>query len=80
MPSIPCNNIPARSKVTMETIVGVVSYKMEKKWTTEDVNFLIMLYEEMPVLYNTKSKDYFNRDMRTKALTEISQTLDTTGR
>ena len=80
MRSIPCDNIAARSKVTMKTVVGVVSLKMEKKWTTEDVNLLITLYEERPVLYNTKSKDYFNKDMRSKALTEISQTLDTPGR
>ena len=43
-------------------------------WTTETVSDLIDLFEERPCLYNTKHKDYFNRDLRSKAL-EISREI-----
>lgn len=49
------------------------------EWTEVNVSELISLYEERPCLYNTKSKDYFNRDHRSKALDEIAKKLGTTG-
>ena len=44
-------------------------------WTTETVSDLIDLFEERPCLYNTKHKDYFNRDLRSIALEEISREI-----
>ena len=48
-------------------------------WSTERVEHLIDLYEARSCLYDTKSKEYFNRDKRTKALQEISDTLNVPG-
>lgn len=47
--------------------------------TVSAVSELITLYEEKPCLYNTKLKDYFNRDLRGKALQEIADKLGRTG-
>ena len=44
------------------------------EWTEGMVSELITLYEERPCLYNTKAKDYFNRDLRRKSLEEIGKT------
>ena len=44
-----------------------------------NVQALISLYEERPCLYDIKSKDYFNRDKRNKALQEVAESLGTTG-
>ena len=48
-------------------------------WSTERVERLIELYEARSCLYDTKSKEYFNRDKRTKALQEISDALNVPG-
>ena len=50
------------------------------KWTEEKVDELITLYEARPCLYDTKSKQYSNRDSRRKALAEIATALATTGK
>ena len=49
------------------------------EWTEGVVSELITLYEERPCLYNTKAKDYFNRDLRRKSLEEIANILGKTG-
>lgn len=48
-------------------------------WTIELTDRLIELYEQRPCLYNTTIKDYFNRDIRSKALAEIVTDLGSTG-
>ena len=53
---------------------------LERRWTEERIDNLIMLLDERPCLYNTKSKDYFNRDRKKKALDEIAAVLDITGK
>lgn len=49
-------------------------------WSTDRVSSLIDLYEERPCLYNTKHKDYFNRDTRSKSLLEISEVIGLEGK
>lgn len=49
-------------------------------WKDERVAELIDLYQDRPCLYNVKSKDYFNRDLRKKALEEIAKAIGTTGK
>ncbi|KAG5873300.1 hypothetical protein JTB14_008966 [Gonioctena quinquepunctata] len=44
-------------------------------WTTDQAVRLIELYENHPCLYNAKSKNYHNRNLKAKALTEISDGL-----
>lgn len=56
------------SKSTSGTIV----------WNYENVEQLVELYEQRPCLYDTKSKDYFNRDVRNVALQDITKILNTT--
>ena len=46
---------------------------MAVTWTTEMIDRLIDLYEERPCLYNTKMKEYHDRDLRKKALEEIAE-------
>ena len=46
-------------------------------WTPEKIS---ELNEEKPCLYNTKHKDYFNRDLRGKALSEISEVIGLEGK
>ena len=46
------------------------------EWTEVNVGELITLYEERPCLYNTKSKDYFNRNYRSKTLEEIEANFE----
>ena len=41
-------------------------------WSLGKVAELLDLYEERPCLYNTLHKDYHNRDLRSKALKELS--------
>lgn len=52
----------------------------EYRWTEERVEELISLFEERPCLYNTKAKDYFNRDKKKKALDEIAAVLGATSK
>ena len=49
-------------------------------WSEEVVEELISLYEARPCLYDIKSKEYFNRNKRNKALQEIGEALGTTGK
>ena len=49
-------------------------------WTIEKTAELIDLYQEKPCLYNTKHKNYFNRDHRAKALSEISEVIGLEGK
>ena len=53
---------------------------VEFRWTDEKVEELITLFEEKPCLFNTKLKDYFNRDKKKKALEEIATALGVTGK
>ena len=48
-------------------------------WSVERISALIDLYEAHPCLYNTKSKDYHDRDCRVKAIAEIATALEVTG-
>ena len=48
-------------------------------WTDDRLEFLIDLYKEGPYLYNTKHAEYFNRDMRNKALSDMAKEIGTTG-
>ena len=41
---------------------------------------LIDLFEERPCLFDTKHKDYFNRDLRSKALDQISKEIGFPGK
>ena len=53
---------------------------VEFRWTEERIEELIVLFEDRPCLYNTKLKDYFNRDKKKKALDEIAAALGATGK
>ncbi|KAL5460156.1 hypothetical protein EMCRGX_G033583 [Ephydatia muelleri] len=48
------------------------------EWNYENIEQLTELYEQRPCLYDTKSKDYFNRDVRNVALQDITKVLNTT--
>ncbi|KAL5515722.1 hypothetical protein EMCRGX_G000929 [Ephydatia muelleri] len=48
------------------------------EWNYENIEQLIELYEQRPCFYDTKSKDYFNRDVRSVALQDIAKVLNTT--
>ena len=50
------------------------------RWTDQRIDELITLFEDRPCLYNVKSKNYFNRDLRRKALAEIGTALGTSGK
>ena len=49
-------------------------------WTAELIDRLIELYQERPCLYNTKMKEYHDRDMRKKALEEIATAIEVPGK
>ena len=49
------------------------------EWTNDRVSELIGLYSDHPCLYNTKHKEYHNRDLRSKAMDMISTTMGFTG-
>ena len=53
---------------------------MADTWTNEAVTELIDLYEERPCLYDTKHKDYYNRDLRGRALSEIADKTGFSGK
>ena len=48
-------------------------------WSGEKIVSLIELYEANPCLYDTKCKDYHNRDKKKKAVAEIASTLEMSG-
>ena len=47
------------------------------EWNYDNIEKLIELYEQRPCLYDTKSKDHFNRNV---ALQDIAKVLNTTGK
>ena len=49
-------------------------------WTLAKVAELIDLYELRPCLYQTNHKEYFNRDARSKALGEIAELIEMSGK
>ena len=48
-------------------------------WTDEKLELCIDLYQVRPYLYNTKHSEYFNRDKRNKALSDMAKEIGTTG-
>ncbi|KAI4455696.1 hypothetical protein MML48_9g00021244 [Holotrichia oblita] len=50
-------------------------YSKHHFWTTDNATRLIELYENYPCLYDAKSKNYHNRNLKVKALTEICDSL-----
>ena len=50
----------------------------EFEWRFDNTSQLINLYETFPCLYDIRSKDHNNHDMREKALVEIAAKLETT--
>ena len=48
-------------------------------WSYPKTCELIELYEAHPCLYNTKHKEYHDRNLRSKALEEISKALEIPG-
>ena len=48
-------------------------------WTNVKIEELIDLYVARPSLYNTKMKEYFNRDLRGKAIEDIATALQVPG-
>ena len=68
----------------MPRIVGVVVKLTREKmaavvWSVETIGKLIELKEERPCLYNTKMKEYHDRDLRKKAMDEISTAMEISG-
>ena len=49
----------------------------EFEWSFDDTSQLINLQETFPYMYDIRSKDHKNRDMRDKALVEIAAKLET---
>ena len=47
----------------------------EHRWTDERTERVIALFEERPCLFNTKIKDYSNRDKKGKAYDEIANAM-----
>ena len=73
--SIPSNNVARNIKEKPPLPRLRRTRAMAAVWTTAKVVSLIALYEERPCLYETTSKEYFNRDLRNKALQEIVESL-----
>ena len=48
------------------------------EWNYDTICQLIDCFEKFPCVYNTKLKEYRNRDKRDKALREIDEMLGTT--
>ena len=49
-------------------------------WIANKIERLIQLMEEHPRLYNTEDKFYHDREMREKAVSEISNLLEISGK
>lgn len=49
-------------------------------WRDELVRKLIELYRDKPCLYDTRSKQYHNRDLRKKCYEEIAEQLGSTSK
>ena len=50
--------------------------KQKYKWTDEEVEKLIDLYEERPCLWDISDRSYSKRDLKEKALSEIKEALE----
>ena len=50
------------------------------EWNYDNVEQLIELYEQRPCLYDTKLKEYHNRDVKNVALQDIAKVLNTTAK
>ena len=60
-------------------MAGVFTHVHVMAWSTERTSDLIDLYKDQTCLFNSKHKQYFNRDRRSKALSEITAALDFPG-
>ena len=49
--------------------------KVEKEWKAEEVETLIHLYENEPMLWDISHSDYSKKDVRQKVLAKIEETL-----
>ena len=49
------------------------------RWTEDRIEQLVVLYEEHPCLYDNKSKEYSNRDVRSTAVKETAAAMEATG-
>ena len=49
-------------------------------WTANKIERLIQLLEERPCLYNIKDKFYHDKEMRGKAVSDISNLLEISGK
>ena len=59
--------------------ISYMVVRMAAVWTKDKITELIDLYEDYPCLYNTKDKNYHDRDCRNKAVAEIAAKLEITG-
>ena len=48
-------------------------------WSDEKLETLVDMFQERTYLYNVKQKEYFNRDKRNKAHSDMAKELGTTG-
>jgi len=64
---------PENINMTAEELEAV-----EFDWSFDNTSQLINLYENFPCLYDVRSTDHKNRDMRDKPLVEIAAKLGTT--
>ena len=48
-------------------------------WSDEKLETLVDMFQERTNLYNVKHKEYFNRDKRNKAHSDMAKELGTTG-
>ena len=51
-------------------------YNSTRKWSDEEVDLLIDLFEAKSCLWDIFSRDYRNREMKAKAFEEISEELN----
>ncbi len=56
-----------------------ISLKMADFWTTEKVTELIDMYKQYSCLYNTKDKDYHNRNLRSQAISNLAKAMGCEG-
>ena len=48
-------------------------------WSDEKLETLVDMFQERTYLYNVKQKEYFNRDKRNKAHSDMAKELGITG-
>ena len=58
--------------------VKAVKKEKEKnfRWTDDDIDILIDLFEERPCLWDISSKSYQKREVKERAFNEISEALN----